>query len=159
MKIPAAFRPASAPLASRKPACLQALIQTAPITLTLSSHVHVCQLRSMHLSLRPLPGPARAPAVGLQGNVCRTKLGLLAMHLLGTAKQGGPPEPNVPGRSPGPASRCFTAARGVGLQDPSSCHTLWLIHPSQASPWEEQRLCSQPSLPRTDGNSWKAPEE
>lgn len=42
----------------------------------------------MHLSLRPLPGPARAPAVGLQGNVCRTKLGLLAMHLLGTAKQG-----------------------------------------------------------------------
>lgn len=56
---------------------------------------------------------------GLLGNVCRTKLRLLATHHLGAAKQGGPPGPNMPGGSPDPAFRCLVVPEVWGSRIPA----------------------------------------
>lgn len=86
----------------------------------------------------------------------RTELGPLAACLLGAAKQGGPPGPNAGSGGGRGSSSC--------LRLPCCPHIQLLSHPlasvpqakSKAGPQEEQRLCSQPSPPRTTRDSREA---
>lgn len=110
-----------------------------------------------HASPRPLPGPAGACVAGAPGKCVQNQMQAAGHTSPGSSQTGRPSWTQRAWRVPRSCFQMPCCARGMGLQDPSSCSTLWPTYPG-ASPGEGRGYVLSPhSLPRTDGNSWKGP--